>query len=264
MDLTPLPWLAAACYIAAAAPGLARILRLGEGGAQAAKAALLVGLAVHLTWLSGLHATPGLGFTASLSLTAWTTALILTLAGLRHQVTHLELLVLPLAAVVVVLPVALEPSTVIFSAALLLHILMSLLAYALVSLAATQALFYAWADRRLRQHRSASLGGLELPPLESMEELLFLLISTGFLFLTLSLASGAAFVHDLRAQHLLHKTVLTVIAWLVLGGLLMGRHLRGWRGQQAVRWALVGFALLVLGYFGSKFVLEVLLGRSWT
>jgi ABC-type uncharacterized transport system permease subunit len=263
MDLALLPWLAAACYLAAAVPSIAAVAGLQADGRRVAGIALLAALALHLTWLSGQLMAPGIGFATSLSLAAWTTALILLLLSMRQPIAHLELLVLPLAAAAVVVPVTTELTEQHLSAALVLHILMSMLAYALVSLAATQALVYAWAESRLRQHRRASLGGLELPPLEALEEQLFLIVTAGFLFLTLSLASGAGFVHDLLAQHLLHKTILTVLAWLILGGLLIGRHLRGWRGQQAVRWALVGFAMLVLGYFGSKFVLEVILGRSW-
>jgi ABC-type uncharacterized transport system permease subunit len=264
MDLTVLPWLAAACYLIAAAPSIARLVGMDVGGRLVAVTAKFLALALHLSWLSGQLAQPGIGLATSLSLAAWTTALILIVAGIRQTITHLELLVLPLAAALVVIPVTTEMGENPLSPAVVLHILMSMLAYALVSLAATQALVYAWADHRLRQHRGATLGGLALPPLESLEDQLFLLISAGFLFLTLSLASGVGFIHDLQAQHLLHKTVLTVLAWSILGGLLVGRHLRGWRGQQAVRWALVGFAMLVLGYFGSKFVLEVLLDRSWS
>jgi ABC-type uncharacterized transport system permease subunit len=263
MDLTLLPWAAAACYLIAASPSIARLAGAEAGGRVVVVTGQMLALALHLSWLSGQLVQPGIGLATSLSLAAWTTALILFLVGLRQSISHLELIVLPLAAVVVVIPVASDLAGTALSPAVMLHILMSMLAYALVSLAATQALVYAWADHRLRKHRGASLGGLALPSLESLEDQLFLLITAGFLFLTLSLASGVGFIEDLRAQHLVHKTVLTVLAWSILGGLLLGRHLRGWRGQQAVRWALVGFAMLVLGYFGSKIVLEVLLGRSW-
>ena len=67
------------------------------------------------------------------------------------------------------------------------------------------------------------------------------------------------FVQDLLAQRLVHKTVLSVLSWLIFGGLLLGRWRRGWRGTTAVRWTLVAMALLVLSYFGSKFVLELVL-----
>jgi ABC-type uncharacterized transport system permease subunit len=71
------------------------------------------------------------------------------------------------------------------------------------------------------------------------------------------------FVDNLFAQHLVHKTVLSIVAWIILGLLLWGHHRFGWRGKIAVRWTLSGGAMLTLGYFGSKFVLETLLGRQW-
>ncbi|MGD9407447.1 MAG: cytochrome c biogenesis protein CcsA, partial [Gammaproteobacteria bacterium] len=71
------------------------------------------------------------------------------------------------------------------------------------------------------------------------------------------------FVDNVFAQHLVHKTVLSIIALLVFGVLLLGRWRFGWRGRKAIHWTLVGYGLLVLGYFGSRFVLEVLLQRQW-
>ena len=78
-----------------------------------------------------------------------------------------------------------------------------------------------------------------------------------------SLATGVAFVADMMAQHLAHKTVLSIIAWSIFGVLLWGRWRHGWRGRTAVRLSLTGFMVLGLAYFGSKFVLEVFLERQW-
>jgi ABC-type uncharacterized transport system permease subunit len=94
-----------------------------------------------------------------------------------------------------------------------------------------------------------------------MEYLLFQMLTTGIVFLTLSLASGLLFIEDLFAQHLVHKTVLSILAWIIFTGLLIGRSRYGWRGQTAIRWTLIGFALLLLAYFGSKLVLELILHR---
>ena len=102
-----------------------------------------------------------------------------------------------------------------------------------------------------------------MPPLQTMEELLFQLVAVGFVLLTLTLISGALFSEQLfgRAFVFTHHVVLSMAAWLVFGILLAGHWRRGWRGRSAARWTLAGFALLLLGYFGSRFVLEVLLGR---
>jgi len=102
-----------------------------------------------------------------------------------------------------------------------------------------------------------------LPPLEVLENLLFRLIGVGFLMLTVSLVSGTVFINDIFAQHLVHKTILSILTWLIFGVLLFGRWRYGWRGSLAVRLTLAGVVLLVLSYFGTKLVLEVILGRSW-
>ena len=117
-------------------------------------------------------------------------------------------------------------------------------------------------DKRLRSRKP--LGWLKiLTPLESLESGCFQSIIAGFLLLTLALVSGAFFIEDLFAQHLVHKVVLAMTAWVVFGILLFGRMRFGWRGRQAMRWTLAGYILLGLSYFGSKLVLETLLGRHW-
>jgi len=100
-----------------------------------------------------------------------------------------------------------------------------------------------------------------LPPLQVMETLLFQLIITGFVLLTLSLLSGAIFVENMFAQHLAHKTLLSSLAWLVFAGLLWGRWQYGWRGRIVLQWTLTGFMVLMLAYLGSKLVLELILQR---
>jgi len=94
-----------------------------------------------------------------------------------------------------------------------------------------------------------------------MESLLFQMLGTGIVFLTISLVSGFLFIEDLFAQHLVHKTVLSILAWIIFTGLLIGRSRYGWRGQTAIQWTLIGFVLLLLAYFGSKLVLELILHR---
>jgi ABC-type uncharacterized transport system permease subunit len=143
-----------------------------------------------------------------------------------------------------------------------IHIISSILAFGFLSIASVYALFAGLIDHFLRSHHLNSLVRT-LPPLEVLERLLFRLIAAGFILLSISLLSGLAFVSDLFAQHLVHKTGLSILAWLVFGLLLFGRWRYGWRGRKAVRLCLAGIALLLLSYFGSKLVLENLLGRSW-
>jgi ABC-type uncharacterized transport system permease subunit len=141
-----------------------------------------------------------------------------------------------------------------------LHILSSIIAFSLLNIAALQALLLALQDQQLRSHHPKRLI-LALPPLQAMETLLFQMIGTGLFFLTVSLFSGFIFIEDLFAQHLVHKTVLSMVAWIIFSGLLVGRVRYGWRGHTAIKWTLIGFVLLLLAYFGSKLVLELILKK---
>jgi ABC-type uncharacterized transport system permease subunit len=142
------------------------------------------------------------------------------------------------------------------------HLVSSVLAFGLLSIAGVYALFVFIIDHFLRRHHLNPLVR-SLPPLEVLEDLLFKLIAAGFTLLTVSLGSGMMFISDIFAQHLVHKTLLSIMAWLVFGILLWGRWRYGWRGSLAVRLTLAGIVLLLLSYFGSKLVLENILGRSW-
>lgn len=142
------------------------------------------------------------------------------------------------------------------------HILLSLGAAALLFAAAVTALLLVFLDRRLRTRRIARLPSV-LPPLDALERVMFRLIGAGFVLLTLALLTGFLFVTNLFAQHLIHKTILSLVAWVLFGTLLIGRIRYGWRGRSAVRWTLSGFVALALAYFGAKFVLETILGRHW-
>ena len=136
-----------------------------------------------------------------------------------------------------------------------------MLAYSLLTLASVQAILLAIQDDHLRRRQT---GGFirALPPLQTMESMLFEMIGAGFVLLTLALISGFAFLEDMFAQHLVHKTVLSTLAWLVFGSLLIGRFRYGWRGKTAIIWTLTGFVILILAYFGSKAVLELVLQRG--
>lgn len=142
------------------------------------------------------------------------------------------------------------------------HIAISLAAYTLLSVGAIIALLVYVQDRALRR-RSAAGWLSVLPPLVTMEQVLFTTIHGGVVLLTLSVFSGLIFVDNVFAQHLVHKTILSIIALVVFGILLVGRWRLGWRGRKAIHWTLAGYGLLVLAYFGSRFVLEVILQRQW-
>ena len=133
-------------------------------------------------------------------------------------------------------------------------------------MAALHALLMTLVERRLHgQRRAVTLQGPlgALPPLLSMEKLLFRLIAVGFVLLTLTLATGVIYSETLfgQAMRFSHKTFFAVASWIIFAALLAGRHFYGWRGRIALRWTLAGFLSLLLAYVGSRFVLEVLLHR---
>lgn len=207
-----------------------------------------------------------LGFFNAASLVGWVITTMVLITAMSRRADSLGLFVLPLVAVTVVC-VMLFPSTQTLTADLSIgvqtHVVVSLLGYGLLALAAVQAMLVWLQDQALKKKRlTPVLRGL--PPLTSQESLLFQLMGAGFFFLSLSLASGIVFVDDLFAQHLAHKTVLSCVAWLVFGTLLWGRWRHGWRGHSVIRWSLIGFAALALSYFGAKLILELLLDRSWS
>ena len=143
------------------------------------------------------------------------------------------------------------------------HVLIALLSYGLLTVGAIVALFALVQERRLQAAKLSPVNQL-FAPLETTEKLLFGVAGAGFAGLTLAIASGSSFVTDLVEQHLAHKFGLSLLAWLVFGILLAGRHFRGWRGKRAVRLYLGGFVVLCLAYFGNRFILEELLHRSWS
>ncbi|MGQ0622320.1 MAG: cytochrome C assembly family protein [Panacagrimonas sp.] len=226
-------------------------------------------IALHLLALAfGLvhEGSLRIGIVEAASLFFWQSALLLWLFALREPVAIIGSAIYPLAGVFALLG-SLAPSPVsdlkISDWQVSLHVMLSLLSAGLLTLAAVQSLALAAQDRLLHRHRLAPVGG-RLPPLQTTERVLFQLIAVGFVLLSLTLLSGLWFVHDWMAQHLAHKTVLSITAWLIFGILLWGRWQFGWRGRTAIRWALAGYTTLVLAYFGSRVVLEQILGKQWT
>ncbi len=216
---------------------------------------------VHMMRAAGAFS---IGLLEAISLLAWTLAVLAVILSVEKQTRVLASILLASAGVGSLATVA-SPLGAPGSAPsweMTAHILLSMGAAALLFAAAVTAILSIVLDRRLRSRRLADLPRL-LPPLDLLETAMFRLIGTGLVLMTLSLFTGFVFVTNLFAQHLIHKTVLSLIAWAVFAVLLFGRIRYGWRGRSAVIGTLAGFVILALAYFGSKFVLEDLLGRHW-
>ncbi len=246
---------------AAAPRGTGHLLRLAPVAAG-------LGLLAHGASLAqAIAGEGGLSVADTLSLTGWMMALVALWLLTRPTLAGLAVLMLPLAGVMA-LPTGFEAGAVPESYAWTTrtHIALSLVAWTTLMLGALLAILMAVQHERLRTRRlGGGIGGFTslLPPLETTERALFVTIGFGFLMLSLSILSGLMFIENLFAQHLVHKTILSIIAWLVFGVLLIGRWRFGWRGHVALAWTLGGFLSLALAYFGSRIVLEFVLNRHW-
>jgi len=211
-----------------------------------------------------LNRPNSIGLPEAISLLAWTLAVLACLISIDRQNRVLGAILLTSAAC----GAAATGTGHVYAEAtapgweLTAHILLSMGAAALLFAAAVTALLLVFLDRRLRTRRLADLPS-GMPPLDTLEKVMFRLIGAGFVLLTLALFTGFVFVTNLFTQNLVQKTVLSLVAWLLFGVLLIGRIRFGWRGRSAVRWTLSGFGVLAVAYFGVKFVLEYLFGRHW-
>lgn len=190
-------------------------------------------------------------------------AFLIILAAFSKPVEKLGIALFPVAALMLALDYLFPGSVQLhqgYTPEMKAHILSSIIAFSLLTIAAVQALLLTLQDKQLRNHHPGRFI-LALPPLQAMESLLFQIIAMGLFFLSVSLLSGFIFIDDLFAQHLAHKTLFSILAWLMFSGLLIGRSRYGWRGKIAVRWTLYGFASLLLAYFGSRLVLELILNK---
>jgi len=243
----------------------------GEGDVLSRGAAghlVLIPLALHgYLLVQDIFSEGGfdLGVLHAISLIFWLTLLVYWLARFFYPIGGLQALVLPSAAIAVLLP-ELFPSTHQLANtglfAFKAHITAAMLAYSLFAIAMLHAVVISQVEKRL--HRATLPRILQsLPPLLTMESLLFRMIGIGFVLLTLTLASGVVFSEEIfgKAWQFNHKVLFGFISWAVFAVLLLGHHFYGWRGRIAVRWTVSGFIFLLLAYLGSKFVLEVLLHK---
>lgn len=243
----------------------------GEGDAASRGLAghlMLVPVSLHGYLLSQNIFTDGgfdLDVFSALSLIVWLTLLVYGAARFFYPLGGLQALVLPIAAVTMLLPgVFPEDHHLVHTEmfAFRLHIAVAMLAYSLFTIAMLHAVLISLVEKRLHQ---ATLPRVlrNLPPLLTMEHLLFRMIAMGFVLLTLTLASGVFFSEEIfgKAWQFSHKVLFGFMSWFVFAVLLFGHRYYGWRGKIAVRWTVSGFAFLLLAYLGSKFVLEVMLHR---
>lgn len=250
----------AAAYGAAAAGGE----RLGRRGIQALLALAWLLHGALLLW--SLTAAPvRFGFGPALSVTGW---LVLTVYAVESRLyPHLRvrraLALLGALAVLLALLFPGAPLAHTASSWLPAHLALGIASYGLFAAAVVHAWLLTRAERQIRLAADTPAG----VPLLTLERLTFRFVTAGFVLLSATLLAGLLFTEtlygtSLRAWKWDHKAVFSVLAWIAFAVLLMGRARFGWRGRTAKRVLYVGAALLLLAYVGSRFVMEVLLGRT--
>jgi ABC-type uncharacterized transport system permease subunit len=230
---------------------------------------LSIGLILHSIVLYQDILTPvGVNYDV-FNLISFTSGLMLLLSMLfstYRPVITVNLIGIPVAAGGLILGFAFSQPNILIeshSVGLDIHIILSLAAYVVLLMATIQAVILWFQNRELKNKQKKRIWVNLLPSFQAMESLLFDMLIVGFTLLTVALGFGFFTIDDFFAQHLAHKTAFSIISWFIYGSLLIGHYKFGWRGQKAIRFTLLGFFLLALGFIGSKLVLEMILHRGY-
>lgn len=219
----------------------------------------IVAMYLKIVDQAGLHVDL---LNSSLLISAFIVGLTMLLS-LRLPLEKLFLIITPVTICILLAELLMghqNGEVISYDSGLLSHILLSILAYSTLVITTLHTLFVAWQNQVLKKRHTDRLIK-KLPALQTMESVLFSLLWTGLILLTAAIVTGFFFVDNLFAQHLVHKTVLSILAWFIFAIVLIGHVVWGWRGLTVTYWIIAGFIALMLGYFGSKFVLEVILHR---
>jgi len=190
------------------------------------------------------------------SLVCWLISLATLLTAFFRPIENLTMITLPTAALSIpcavlfsnpeIFPIRYHPGS-------LAHILISIAAFGMLGMAALQASLLAIQNRLIRNNPANRIVRL-LPPLQTMETLLFQIIWLGFLFLSASLASAFLLDTKLLASPQVQKIIFSSLAWVLFAALLYSRYQFGLRGSKAIRWTLTGVGLLLVAYLGGKLI----------
>ena len=233
--------------------------------AAAASAVLLAACLLHaLTLAEGLLGDPPrFGFAPAISTTVWLVVLVYAIESKLIPELRARWPLPTVGAAAVLLSIVFPGSSYnhIASSWLPLHWALGIASYGLFGAALLHGLLISRAEQSMRSAIAADTG----VPLLKLERLTFRFVEAGFILLTASLLAGWFFAETLYGPNLKsawnHKTIFSVLAWLSFAGLLIGRARLGWRGRTARKILYLGSGLLLLGYAGSRFVLEVVLQR---
>ena len=258
MSTHVLAWSAAIAYLVPAAwHGI---------GDRTGRLVLLLGWVLHalVLALSLAGATPHFGFAPALSVTAWLVGLVYAIEGYFYPQMRMPWLLPGIGAVAVLLAMLFpgNPLNESASAWLPLHWALGIASYGLFPV----AVVHAWLTTRAEARMRTAANGPHGLPLLTMERLTYRFVSVGFVLLSATLIAGFFFGNQLYGSgHAIkwdHKTIFSLLSWATFATLMVGRFRFGWRGRQAIRVLYMGTGLLLLAYVGSRFVMEVVLGRA--
>lgn len=227
---------------------------------------LLAAWLLHAATLVGglLGDPPRFGFAPAISMTVW---LMLTVYAVESRLfpqlqSHWALAGIGTLSVMLAIIFPGNSYERIASIWLPLHWALGIASYGLFAAAVVHGWLMTRAEKSMRQGVQDAPG----VPLMTLERLTFRFVEAGFVLLSATLLVGWLFAEQLYGPGLAwqwnHKTIFSVLAWLIFAGLLIGRAKLGLRGLKAIRVLYLGSGLLLLGYVGSRFVLEVVFQRA--
>jgi len=260
-------WIAIVTYLASGVTAIVSLINERKIVRWHLYGPALIGLAAHSAELISEVIVEGMlqmSLLNTISICVWMTIAVILISALSKPLHNLFTFFMPAGAAFLVLaifaPQLAEPK--IYTTGMLVHIFVSLLAYSVMIVATLQAILVNIQSNHLHNHRFNNRISSMLPPLQSMERLMFEWLIIGFVLLTVAIVTGGLYVENMLAQHLIHKTALTLIAWGFFATLIFGHFYLGWRGQRASRLIYFGFSFLLVAFMGSKFVLEYLLQNN--
>lgn len=257
-------WITVAAYAFSGGVALIAMVRRQKIGGWLTYIPALLGWLAHSLDLGLEIAVTGMlqmSLLNSISICVWMSVAVIAISALSKPLNNLFPFLMPTSALLLLLALLLPQlaSPRPYATGMLVHIFVSLLAYSVMFIATLQAILVHIQSAQLHQHRVHNRLAAILPPLQSMERLMFEWLIVGFILLTAAMVTGGLYVENLLAQQLIHKTVLTAFSWVFFATLIFGHLFLGWRGENASRLIYLGFSCLLIGFVGSKFVLEYLL-----